>query len=132
MSRGPSLLLILLLALAIAACAALTLGARSDAGEEERTQEVHGLVGGPQTVLGGLRVEASPAGVGWMEGRLYAGGKPNELVIGNELGRRLHLKVGDPIPPFYQSRSGEKLSKVVGIFRSDVTLWQARLIVTSF
>src|SRR5207244_13388084 len=45
----------------------------------------------------------------------------------------LKLKVGALIPPsFYRSRQGERISEVVGIFRSDVSLWQARLIVTSF
>jgi ABC-type antimicrobial peptide transport system permease subunit len=48
------------------------------------------------------------------------------------LARRLNLKVGSVLPPFYHSRSGEHTSEVVGIFRSDVSLWQARLIVTSF
>src|SRR5262249_33510713 len=51
---------------------------------------------------------------------------------GSELARRLNLKVGSLVPPFYRSRSGERVSEVVGVFRSDVSLWQARLIVTSF
>jgi ABC-type antimicrobial peptide transport system permease subunit len=83
-------------------------------------------------VLVGVPLEDFPAGLECVEGRLYGGGKANELVVGSELARRLHLGVGAYLPPFYHSRSGDKTSEVVGVFRSDVSLWQARLIVTSF
>src|SRR5262249_6375071 len=46
--------------------------------------------------------------------------------------RRLRLRVGDLLPPFYYNPQGERLSKVVGVFKSDVSLWQANLILTSF
>jgi ABC-type lipoprotein release transport system permease subunit len=62
---------------------------------------------------------------------LYGGSKRNELVVGSDLARRLHLSVGTLLPPFYRSRHGERVSEVVGVFRSDVAPWQARLIVTS-
>jgi ABC-type lipoprotein release transport system permease subunit len=82
-------------------------------------------------VLVGVPLEGFPAGLECIEGHLYGGSGRNELVIGTELAQRLDLKVGSPVPPFYHSRSGDRVSEVVGIFRSDVSLWQARLIVTS-
>src|SRR5205823_5548644 len=66
-----------------------------------------------------------------IEGRLYRGGRAHELVVGSDLARRLHLTVGQTLPPFYHSRRGDHNSQVVGIFRSDISMWQARLIVTS-
>jgi len=84
-------------------------------------------------VLVGLMPEYFPAGIDCIEGRLPAPSTRNELVIGSELARRLRLRVGDMIPPdFYRNRNGERLSEVVGIFRSDVSLWQAHLIFTTF
>ncbi|HKB03983.1 MAG TPA: FtsX-like permease family protein [Gemmataceae bacterium] len=83
-------------------------------------------------VVVGVPVEQFPAGVECIEGRLYASGPRNELVVGTDLARKLNLKVGSYLPPFYHSRQGERVSEVVGIFRSDVSPWQARLIVTSF
>jgi ABC-type lipoprotein release transport system permease subunit len=83
-------------------------------------------------VVVGVPVSDFPPGLECVEGRLYRGGNRNELVLGSELARRLNLKVGDLLPPFYRSRSGERVSEVVGVFRSDVALWQARLVVTSF
>ena len=82
-------------------------------------------------VVVGVPLGRFPQGLECVEGRLYGEGKRNELVIGSELARRLDLKVGSLIPPFYRTREGERVSEVVGIFRSDVSLWQARLIVTS-
>jgi ABC-type lipoprotein release transport system permease subunit len=82
-------------------------------------------------VVVGVPLKDFPPGLECVEGRLYRGGPRNELVLGSELARRLHLEVGSLLPPFYHSRTGEHVSEVVGIFRSDVSLWQARLIVTS-
>jgi ABC-type lipoprotein release transport system permease subunit len=82
-------------------------------------------------VFVGVPLEGFPPGLECVEGRLYRGSKRNELVVGSELARQLHLEVGALVPPFYRSRSGERVSEVVGLFRSDVSLWQARLIVTS-
>jgi ABC-type lipoprotein release transport system permease subunit len=57
----------------------------------------------------------------------------NELVIGTSLARRLHLNIGDTLPPFYRNdREGSHLSRVVGVFRADAPLWQAHLILTTF
>jgi ABC-type lipoprotein release transport system permease subunit len=82
-------------------------------------------------VLVGIPRDKFPASVTCVEGGLGGGGAANELVVGTELARRLGLHVGSFIPPFYHSRGGERLSRVTGIFRSDVSLWQARLIFTS-
>jgi ABC-type lipoprotein release transport system permease subunit len=83
-------------------------------------------------VLVGVPLSKFPSELECVEGRLYRGGNRHELVVGSDLARRLNLKVGALIPPFYRNRQGERVSEVVGIFRSDVSLWQARLIVTSF
>jgi ABC-type lipoprotein release transport system permease subunit len=83
-------------------------------------------------VLVGLPPDHFPAGVECVEGRLPQPANVNELVVGSELARRLSLRVGDYVPPFYRNRQGERLSVVVGIFRSDVSLWQARLVLTTF
>src|SRR5262249_27307965 len=83
-------------------------------------------------VLVGVPLEDFPPGLECVEGRLYGGGNRNELVVGSELARRLHLGGGSLLPPVYHNRAGERVSEVVGVFRSDVSLWQARLVVTSF
>jgi ABC-type lipoprotein release transport system permease subunit len=82
-------------------------------------------------VLVGLPPDRFPGGVSCVEGSLPAQGPVNELAVGSELARRLGLRVGDLLPPFYHSRQGERLSRVVGIFRSDVGLWQAHLVLTT-
>ena len=87
---------------------------------------------GEAAVLVGLPPDRFPAGVSCVEGRLPTNSKRNELVLGTELARRLNLRVGDVLPPFYRNRQGERLSEVVGLFRSDVSLWQSRLILTTF
>lgn len=83
-------------------------------------------------VVLGVPLNQFPPGLELVEGRLYGGGPRNELVVGSDLAQRLNLKVGSYLPPFYHNRGGERVSEVVGIFRSDVGPWQARLIVTSF
>jgi ABC-type lipoprotein release transport system permease subunit len=83
-------------------------------------------------VLVGVPVKDFPPELECVRGRLYRGGTRNELVVGSDLANRLHLDVGSLLPPFYTSRRGERVSEVVGVFRSEVALWQARLIVTSF
>jgi ABC-type lipoprotein release transport system permease subunit len=83
-------------------------------------------------VLVGVPMADFPAALECIEGRLYRGGIRNELVVGSELAQRLHLHVGTLLPPFYHNRQGEHVSEIVGLFRSDLSPWQARLIVTSF
>jgi ABC-type lipoprotein release transport system permease subunit len=68
----------------------------------------------------------------FIEGELFRDEQTNELVIGSQLASDLKLHVGSLLPPFYRNRQGEKVSKVVGIFRADAPVWQANLIFTSF
>ncbi len=82
-------------------------------------------------VLVGMPRDRFPSTLRCVMGRLPAGDRVNELVIGTELARRLRLKVGDVIPPFYHNADGERLSCVVGMFSSDVGIWQANLIFTT-
>jgi ABC-type lipoprotein release transport system permease subunit len=83
-------------------------------------------------VLVGLPPDRFPDGVECVEGRLPADGPRHELVVGSELARRLHWHVGDVLPPLSHSRRGDRLVEVVGVFRSDVSLWQARLLFCTF
>ena len=85
-----------------------------------------------RAVLVGVPLKDFPAGISCVQGCLYRGSNRNELVIGTELAQQLNLNVGDFLPPFYHNRNGERVSEVVGLFHSDVSLWQARLILTSF
>jgi ABC-type lipoprotein release transport system permease subunit len=85
-----------------------------------------------EAILVGVPVERFPPALACVEGRLYNGSRLNELVIGTELARHLHLEVGSLLPPFYHNAKGERLSQVVGLFKSDVPIWQANLVVTSF
>jgi ABC-type lipoprotein release transport system permease subunit len=85
------------------------------------------------TVLVGLPSESFPAWADCIEGELPKAGGPNELVVGTTLARRLGLKVGSVLPPFYRNdRTGDRLSRVVGVFKPDAPLWQANLILTTF
>jgi ABC-type lipoprotein release transport system permease subunit len=83
-------------------------------------------------ILVGIPLKNMPRAVHCISGRLPRAGSVNELVFGSGLARKLHLEVGSVLPPFYHNRKGEKLSRVVGIFRSDVSLWQTNLIFTTF
>jgi ABC-type lipoprotein release transport system permease subunit len=82
-------------------------------------------------VVVGVPLDKLPANVTCVSGRLFREGPVAELVLGSELARRLHLKTGDLLPPFYRSSRGEHVSKVVGIFHSDATVWQANVMFTS-
>lgn len=84
-----------------------------------------------QAVVVGMPAESFPDTVNCVNGRLFTAGSKAELVIGSDLARRLKLKPGDKIPPFYHSRQGESVSHVVGVFHSDVAMWQAHVIFTS-
>jgi ABC-type lipoprotein release transport system permease subunit len=59
-------------------------------------------------------------------------GEAPELVIGSSLARELNLQVGTVIPPIHRSGGGEKTPRIIGIFESDVSLWQSRMILTTF
>lgn len=64
-------------------------------------------------------------------GRMPRAGGAHELVVGSALAARLGLAPGTRIPPFYASRSGERTSEVVGVFRSDLPVWQSHVVVAS-
>jgi ABC-type lipoprotein release transport system permease subunit len=85
-----------------------------------------------EAVLVGMPRDRFPGSITCVEGGLPEGTEINELVVGTELARRLKLHVGSMIPPFYHNVHGERLSQVVGIFKSDVSLWQAKLVFTTF
>lgn len=82
-------------------------------------------------VLVGLPVEHLPSETTCVEGRLYTTDTLHEIVVGTELAKRLRLTVGTLIPPFYRNDRGEHLAKVVGVFKSNNPMWQARLVFTS-
>jgi ABC-type lipoprotein release transport system permease subunit len=82
-------------------------------------------------VLVGLPAERLPASTTLVDGRLFDAASPGELVVGSQLAARLHLAVGARIPPFYRNDAGERVSTVVGIFRSGVPIWEANLVFTS-
>ena len=93
-----------------------------------------------RVVLGKDRVEAVLVGIpkqrlgseiDCVQGRLYDDAQPNEFVIGSQLANRLQLKVGSVLLPFYHNSSGDRVSKVVGIFESGAPLWQANTMLTS-
>ncbi len=86
-----------------------------------------------RAVLVGMPAEQFPDYAGCVEGELPQPGSLNELVVGSTVARRLGLKVGSVLPPFYRNdRLGDRLSRVVGVFKSDAPLWQANLILASF
>jgi ABC-type lipoprotein release transport system permease subunit len=85
-----------------------------------------------RAVLVGVPVERFPSALHCVRGKLYGPGPRNQLVIGTELARRLNLDVASLIPPFYHSSEGDRISEIVGVFESDVPIWEANLIVTSF
>lgn len=67
-----------------------------------------------------------------VEGELPRSGGPNQLVVGPSLARRLSLTIGSMIPPFYRNNEeGDRVSRVVGVFRPDAPLWLANVILTT-
>ncbi|MFL5244978.1 MAG: ABC transporter permease [Gemmataceae bacterium] len=82
-------------------------------------------------VLVGMPETSFPPWADCIEGRLPQPNKLNELVIGNTLARRLNLRVGSILPPFYHNNKGERLARVVGVFKPNCPLWHAKLILTS-
>jgi ABC-type lipoprotein release transport system permease subunit len=87
---------------------------------------------GEHAVVVGMPSRTLPAIVTCVEGRLPRASKVNELVVGAGLAQKLKINVGSTIPPFYRNSQGEKLSRVVGIFHSDLPFWQTHLILTLF
>jgi ABC-type lipoprotein release transport system permease subunit len=83
-------------------------------------------------VLVGLPAEHFTAWADCISGEPPRPGGPAELVVGTALARRLNLKVGSVLPPFYRNDRGERLCRVVGVFKPDTPLWQAHLVLTTF
>jgi len=82
-------------------------------------------------VVVGVPADRMPASTRCVEGRLFAPGARNELVLGAELAHRLAITPGSRLPPFYRNRAGERVSTVVGIFRADLPVWEANLVFCS-
>ena len=94
--------------------------------------EIHLGIDEVSAVLVGVPAARLPAGtVVEPPGRLFAADAANEFVVGSQLARRLGLVVGSKIPPFYRNDEGERVSTVVGIFRSDAAVWEANLVFAS-
>lgn len=83
-------------------------------------------------VLVGLPPAHLTSWPGSIDGRLPRDGGPHELVIGTALARRLGLKIGDALLPFYHNNRGVRISRVVGTFKPDAPLWQANLCLATF
>lgn len=83
-------------------------------------------------VLVGMPPESFPDWADCIDGDLPRPGSAHELVIGSTVARRLGLKVGSTLLPFSRSRQGDRVSRVVGVFKTDAPLWQANLILTTF
>lgn len=100
----------------------------------ERVEAV--LVGIPRSELERIMESqgASTQLIRLIDGKLPRSGhgEAPELVIGSELARRLELDVGDVLPPISRTSGGDKTPRITGIFRSDISFWQARLILTTF
>jgi len=83
-------------------------------------------------VVVGVPAGRVPAEARCVEGRLFTADGGDELVVGAELARRLGLRIGSLIPPFYRNERGEHVSSVVGIFRADQPVWSGSLVFCSF
>jgi ABC-type lipoprotein release transport system permease subunit len=84
-------------------------------------------------VLVGVPPQHAAAWADCINGELPRTRSLNELVVGTALARQLELKIGSMLWPFYlNDRKGAHNSKVVGIFKADAPLWQAKLIFTTF
>lgn len=83
-------------------------------------------------VLVGMPADEFPPWAACVDGRPPRDGGAHQLVIGAPLARRLGLKVGSRVPPFYRNdRLGERVSEVVGVFEPAAPLWQAHLVLTT-
>src|SRR5262245_2807238 len=83
-------------------------------------------------VVIGVSTEATRAWSASVDGELPVPGS-YEVVVGAGMARRLSLNVGSQLPPFYRNdREGERLTRVVGVFKADAPFWHANLMRTSF
>lgn len=83
-------------------------------------------------IVVGMPADQLPAWSACVAGELPQSAGTIEMVIGTTLARRLRLKAGSVLLPFYRNDQGERLSRVVGVFTSDAPLWQASLMLTTF
>jgi len=82
-------------------------------------------------VLVGVRAQRPDPPLVGVEGRLFVDGPSHELVLGAGLAKRLGLRVGSVIPPFYYNPQGERVSRVVGTFLPSASIWESRVVLTS-
>jgi ABC-type lipoprotein release transport system permease subunit len=80
-----------------------------------------------EVVLVGVPADRFPESITCLRGRLPGTETMNEFVVGTDLAARLRLDVGALLPPFYRNARGEHISRIVGVFDADVSLWQSRL-----
>ena len=83
-------------------------------------------------VLVGLPADRlPPSTIGRARPALRGAGAPR---TGRRLGTRAPTRARRRLedPPFYRNDAGERVSTVVGVFRSDVPVWEANLVFTSF
>jgi ABC-type lipoprotein release transport system permease subunit len=85
-----------------------------------------------EVVLVGVPESGFPDSITCVDGRLPRSAALHEFVVGSELARRLNLKPGARLPPFYHNPRGEQVSLIVGLFQSDVAIWQSQLMFTTF
>jgi ABC-type lipoprotein release transport system permease subunit len=83
-------------------------------------------------VVVGLPPDRFPPGLDCVEGRLPQSAPRIELVVGRQLAHRLHLNVGAVLLPFPTSGQAARIPEVVGLFRADVSLWEANLVLMPF
>jgi ABC-type lipoprotein release transport system permease subunit len=84
-------------------------------------------------VLVGVPPEHAAAWSDCIDGQLPRTRSLNELVLGTSLARQLNLKAGSMLLPFYRNdHKGSRNSRIVGVFKADAPLWQAKMILTTF
>jgi len=111
----------------------------------EQIRAIHGVTDVVPRIVGEVRLGADalsavlvgvpggglPSTTAIVEGKFFDPGSRGEIVVGARLAERLGLRVGAKIPPFHRNDAGERVSTVVGIFRSDLPIWEANLIFAS-
>lgn len=86
---------------------------------------------GESVVVVGIPAAALPPDVRCVEGQLFEEGGAQDLVFGARLARRLALEPGMLLPPLGPNRGGQRVSRVVGLFRSDLPAWEANVALCS-
>lgn len=82
-------------------------------------------------IVVGLTIDDAPVWATCVDGALPK--SRDEIVVGTGLARRLGLKIDSVLPPFYRNdKEGERLARVVGVFKADAPLWQTNLMLTTF